>query len=148
MLRKSRVLACLAAFGLLAAAPAQADDVIVTDKIKVEPIDMGDPSKTVIGQALTYPKGTPVMKAYKIIIPGSKSTSLHLHEVPIFAYVLTGTLEVDYGDKGRKRYRPGQGFMEAVNHCHKGRAVGDGEVVLVALYLGAPDLKNSVNCKP
>ena len=147
MLRKSRVLACVAACGLLVAATAQADDVIDPDRITAKPIDMGDPSKTVIGQPLSYPKGTPVMKAYKIFIPGGKSTSLHLHQVPIFAYVLTGTLEVNYGPKGVKRYQRGQGFMEAVNHCHKGRAVGDGPVVLVALYLGAPDLKNSVDCK-
>ncbi|MDH3241189.1 MAG: cupin domain-containing protein [Alphaproteobacteria bacterium] len=120
---------------------------MATDQIKAEPIEMGDPSKTVIGQALSYPKGTPVMKAYRIMIPGSMSTSLHLHEVPIFAYVVSGTLEVDYGPKGMKRYQEGQGFMEAVNHCHKGRAVGDAPVELVALYLGAPDLKNSVACK-
>lgn len=147
MFRTSRVTAAVVACGLLAAAPALADDVLAVDKVTAEPIEMGDPSKTVIGQDFSYPKGKPVMKAYKIIVPGGQSTNLHLHEVAIFAYVQSGTLEVDYGPKGRKVYREGQGFMEAVKHCHKGRAVGDAPVVLVALYLGSPDLQNTVTCK-
>lgn len=147
MFGKSQAFAAVAACGLLLAAPAVADDVLAVDKVTAEPIEMGDPSKTVIGQNLSYPKGKPVMKAYKIIIPGGQSTNLHLHEVAIFAYVQSGTLEVNYGPKGRKVFRKGQGFMEAVNHCHKGRAVGDAPVVLVALYLGSPDLKNTVTCK-
>lgn len=135
-----------AAWGLPAGAGARADEVAATGKITAQPIPM-DPSKTVIGQALVYPKGKPVLKAYKITIPPGKVTSLHLHEVGLFAYVLSGTLEVDYGSKGKKRYTPGQGFMEAVRWCHKGRAVGDAPVVLVALYLGAPGLKNSETCR-
>ncbi|HSR56286.1 MAG TPA: cupin domain-containing protein [Alphaproteobacteria bacterium] len=130
----------------LAGAGAHADKVLSTDQVTAEPIDMGDPSETVIGQPLSYPKGNPVVKAYRITIPPAKATSLHLHEVNIFAYVESGTLEVDYGEKGRKRYEPGQAFMEAVRWCHKGRAVGDAQVVLVALYLGSPDLENTVTC--
>ncbi len=100
-----------------------------------------------IGQKLAYPKGKPVFKAFKITIPPGKATILHLHEVGIFAYVLAGTLEVDYGSKGVKRFGPGEGFLEAVDWCHKGRAVGAAPAVLLALYLGAPSLKNTVACK-
>lgn len=135
------------ACGLALGAPARADKVLVTKGITAEAIDMGGPSKTVIGQALTYPKGKPVMKAFKITIPPGKSTSLHLHEVSIFAYVLSGNLEVDYGAKGKKRFGPGQGLLEAVRWCHKGIAVGGAPVVLVALYLGTSSLKNTVACK-
>ena len=136
----------------LAAAPAafsaaRADKVIGYKNIAVQPIDLGNPSTDVLGRALSYPKGEPVMKAFKITIPPGKATILHSHEVAIFAFVLSGTLEVDYGAKGRKRFSPGAGFLEAVDWCHKGRAVGEQPAVLVALYLGAPDLKNTVSCE-
>ena len=134
------------ACGLVLGAPVQADKVLATKGVTAQAIDMGDPSKTVIGQALAYPRGKPVMKAYRITIPPGTATSLHLHGVNIFAYMLSGTLEVDYGSKGKKRYGPGQGFMEAVGWCHKGRAVGDAPAVLVGLYLGAPSLKNTTTC--
>ncbi|MDX1483783.1 MAG: cupin domain-containing protein [Alphaproteobacteria bacterium] len=127
-------------------AGARADKVLSNKEITVEPIDLGSPSATVIGQPLRYPKGRPVLSAFKITIPPGKATSRHLHEVGIFAYVVSGTLEVDYGAKGRKRFGPGAGLLEAVNWCHRGRAVGDAPVVLVALYLGAPPLKNTVPC--
>ena len=97
------------ACGLALGAPVRADKVLVTKGITAEAIDMGDPSKTVIGQALTYPRGKPVMKAFKITIPAGKSTILHLHEASIFAYVLSGTLEVDYGPEGKNASVPGRG---------------------------------------
>lgn len=147
MLRTSLVLAGLLIGALAMIGPVRADKVLVTKDIIAEPIEMGDPSKTVIGQPLAYPKGKPVVKAYKITIQPGKATSLHLHEVAIFAYMLSGTLEVSYGPKGKKRYKAGDGFMEAVRWCHRGTAVGNAPAVLVALYLGAPDLKNSVTCK-
>lgn len=146
-----RKIAGLAAVGLLlffaAGIKTKADKVLPTEDITVSAVDMGDPSTTVIGQPLAYPKGRPVMKAFKITIPPGKSTSLHLHEVSIFAYVLAGTLEVDYGTKGKRRFAPGQGFLEAVGWCHRGTAVSKTPVVLLALYLGSPALKNTVTCK-
>jgi len=141
------VLGMALACGPVVGAPVRADQVLAAGEVTAEAVPMGDPSKTVIGQALRYPAGKPVMKAYKITIPPGRATSLHLHEVGVFAYMLSGTLEVDYGTKGKKRYLPGQGFMEAVRWCHKGRAVGDAPAVLVALYLGAPELKNTETCR-
>ena len=121
--------------------------MLKTEGITVSAIDMGDPSETVIGQPLPYPKGKPVMKAFKITIPPGKSTSLHLHEISIFAYVLSGTLEVAYGTKGKRRFGPGEGLLEAVRWCHKGTAIGREPAVLVALYLGTAALKNTVTCE-
>ncbi len=132
---------------LLSGSTAEADKALGHKDITATAIELGNPSESVIGQGLAYPKGKPVFKAVKIIIPPGKATILHLHEVSIFAYVLAGTLEVDYGSKGKKRFGPGQGFLEAVRWCHKGRAVGEAPAVLLALYLGAPSLKNTIACK-
>ena len=126
---------------------ASAQKAVAYENVTATAIDLGNPSADVIGQALAYAKGKPVFKAFKITIPPGKSTIVHSHGVNIFAYVLSGTLEVDYGTKGKKRFAPGEGFLEAVNWCHKGSAVGTAPAVLVAPYLGAPRLKNTIPCK-
>ena len=132
---------------LVSATAAKAVDTSSSGEIAVTAIDLGDPSESVIGQALAYPQGKPAFKALKVTIPPGKTTALHLHEVNNFAYVLGGTLEVDYGSKGTKQFGPGEGFLEAVGWCHKGRAVGDAPAVVLVLYLGAPSLENTVGCK-
>ena len=146
-----RHIAAIAAAGLFLFAAdgleAKAQKAAAYENVTATAIALPSPSRSVIGQDLAYPTGKPVFKVFKITIPKGKATILHGHEVNIFAYVLSGTLEVDYGTKGRKRFGPGRGFLEAVSWCHKGRAVGNAPVVLVAIYLGAPTLKNTVTCK-
>ena len=146
-----RHIATIAAAGLFlnsaAGQGARAQKMVDYENVTAEVIALPSPSSSVIGQALAYPKGKPVFSAFKITIPAGKSTILHTHQVSIFAYVLSGNLEVDYGTKGKKRFAPGAGFLEAVNWCHKGRAVGNAPTVLMALYLGASELKNTIPCK-
>jgi quercetin dioxygenase-like cupin family protein len=148
MIRRLSVVVGLALLVAVAAGfGAKADKVMAYKNITVTAIDLGNPSADVVGRALSYPTGKPIMKAYKITIPAGKSTIVHRHQVSIFAYILSGTLEVDYGAKGKKHFAPGDGFLEAVNWCHQGRAIGNKPAVLMALYLGDPKLKNTIPCK-
>lgn len=124
----------------------RADETLTGAAVTSEPIALGGGARTVIGQPLAYPEGKPALKAFRITVPPGQATILHEHEAAIFAYVLSGTLEVDYGSKGRRRFRAGDGFLEAVRWCHAGRAVGAEPVVLLALYLGSPDLRNTAAC--
>ena len=147
----NRLIAAIAVMGLLLVSAdiheARAQKKVVAyENVTATVIPFPSPSADVIGRAQAYPKGKPVFEAFKITIPKGKATIVHSHQVSIFAYVLSGTLEVDYGSKGKKRFKPGDGFLEAVNWCHKGSAVGNAPVVLVALYLGAPELKNTIPC--
>jgi quercetin dioxygenase-like cupin family protein len=62
--------------------------------------------------------------------------------------VVSGTLEVDYGSKGKKTLTAGNGFIEAMNWCHLGRAVGDQPVKMIGIYLAqtTPDRSAPVTC--
>ncbi|WP_159090032.1 cupin domain-containing protein [Ruegeria sp. Alg231-54] len=58
--------------------------------------------KSVIGEPLEYPDGTPqITMAIVTMQPGQK-TGWHRHEVPLAAYMLEGEITVDYGDAGTK----------------------------------------------
>ncbi len=93
---------------------------------------------TIIGEPLAYPTTGPahVTAAIVTLAPGA-STIVHRHGVPLFAYILEGELTVDYGAHGKKTYRVGQAFMEAMAAPHAGTNTGTQPVRLLAVYMGA-----------
>ena len=97
------------------------------------------PSQTVLGQTYTFPAGVPLIKVFNITIEPGMKTAPHKHEVPLLAYILSGELGVDYGSRGEKSFSPGQSYVEALDWCHVGYAVGDEAVELLGIYLGQQD---------
>jgi quercetin dioxygenase-like cupin family protein len=64
--------------------------------------------------------------------------------VPLFAYILEGELTVDYGEHGKRSYRAGDAFMEAMAIAHHGSNPGSQPVRLLAVYLGADGADNVI----
>lgn len=130
-----------------AQSPARAPQAY--ENITAIPIPIEQVSKTIIGQDFKFPSGVPNIRAFLIDLPVGKATSLHTHEIPLLAYVVSGTLEVDYGSKGKKIISAGTGFVEAINWCHMGRAVGREPVKILGFYLGenAPLKPVAIECK-
>ena len=93
---------------------------------------------TVVGETLHYPTSGPAHVTAAIITlkPGAK-TNLHKHGVPLFAYILDGEITVDYGDRGKRTYRRGDAFMEAMEMPHFGADAGAKPVRILAVFMGA-----------
>ncbi len=133
------IAACSAA--LLCAATARADDVSYASL--VAPVLAG--SETVIGEALTYPTGAPAkVTAVVVTVPPGGETGWHKHPVPLFGYILEGTLTVDYGAFGKRAYQAGEGLLEAMASPHNGRNTGTVPVRILAVYIGADGQANAV----
>jgi quercetin dioxygenase-like cupin family protein len=100
---------------------------------------------TVVGEALHYPSGGPAHATAAIITlkPGAK-TNLHKHGVPLFAYILEGEITVDYGDRGKRTYRPGDAFMEAMDVPHFGADDGAQPVRILAVFMGADGAADTI----
>jgi quercetin dioxygenase-like cupin family protein len=133
-------IAALVAFGLTGlAAPTVADD-------------HGYPASTllstgtsIVGEPIEYPSGAPAHVTASIInIPPGQRTIAHRHGVPLFAYMLQGELTVDYGDKGKRVYRAGEAFMEAMDVEHFGANTGSEPVRILAVYIGADGARNVI----
>jgi quercetin dioxygenase-like cupin family protein len=103
------------------------------------PIPMEQPSTTVLGQAYTFPSGTPLIKVFRITIAPGMKTAPHQHAIPLLAYVLSGELGVDYGSRGKRTFSAGQSYVEAIEWCHVGYGVGDEAVEILGIYLGQQD---------
>ena len=96
-----------------------------------------DTKETVIGEQIHYPDGSPAeIKSMVIILPPGEKTAWHKHGVPLYAYILSGELEVDYGKAGKRTYHAGDNFMEAMGTYHQGHNYGQQPVRILAVFMG------------
>jgi quercetin dioxygenase-like cupin family protein len=104
--------------------------------------------KTVLGQTFSYPAGAPakVTAAIVTMLPGEE-TGWHQHDVPMFGLMLEGEITVDYGAAGRRVYRAGDALIEAIDTPHNGRNTGAGNARILAVFMGADGVPNTVMLK-
>lgn len=107
----------------------------------VAPVYVG--ATTIIGQPVAYPAGDlEVTNAIVTIQPGNE-TGWHTHSVPLFVYILSGTVTVDYGSKGTHTVSTGSSFFEAMDWPHNAHNYGDVPVRILAVYLGVEGATNA-----
>ena len=89
------------------------------------------------GQPIRYP-GTdqPEVTAKVVELPPGAETGWHYHPIPVYGYVIRGTLEVERENGKVDMYRQGDAIIEAVDSPHNARNRGPEPVELVAFYTG------------
>ncbi len=93
-------------------------------------------STTDTGQALEFPPGPNEITAVLVeLAPGGKHDR-HLHPVPIFAYVLEGTMTLAVEGRGEIAYPAGTAHLEPVNTWHMDLNRGTTPVRWVAVFMG------------
>lgn len=118
-------------FGVVAT--ARADDYVGT--VKAEKILVTTTAGN--GQKHVYLKTErPEVTAMTVEIPPGAETGWHLHTVPVYAYVLAGTLEVKIADGKTFIFKPGDAIVEVQNLAHNGRNLGRETVRLAVFYTG------------
>jgi quercetin dioxygenase-like cupin family protein len=99
---------------------------------------------TVLGREIAYPPGPPVVTAAIITMIPGQETGWHEHDAPLFAWMLDGELTVDYGSAGTRVYRAGDALLEAFRAPHNGRNGGTENARLLAVFMGAEGVSNTV----
>jgi quercetin dioxygenase-like cupin family protein len=141
------------ALALLLAANAAAAEAVPSAP---QPADTHSGTRTVVSTGTTvtnepirYPSGASAqITALEITLQPGQQTGWHTHPVPLFGYILEGELTVDYGAKGERTYRKGDGFVEAMNEAHDGRNMGRDPVKILAVFIGAEGVAGSVPASP
>lgn len=129
------VAATLLAFAVLAV-PALGLAPSQPDYKRLEKLYSGD--KTIIGQTISYPKGDPVeIQSLIVTMKPGETTGWHKHGVPTYGYILSGQVTVDYGKKGKRTYRAGEAYMEAMDWWHDGANTGPVPVRILVVFMGA-----------
>ncbi len=115
--------------------PAPAYDSGVTVRVLLKSTEAGN------GQPLEYLRTDrpEVTVAIVEIAPGTE-TGWHLHRIPVYAYVMEGTLKVLMEGGAERTFEKGQAVLEVQNVAHNGVNAGKDTVRLVVFYTGARDL--------
>lgn len=98
-------------------------------------------------QPLAYPQGkAEVVSVVGELQPGGR-TSLHQHPVPVYVYILEGTLTVQAQGMEPREYKPGQAFLEDVNHWHQAFNKGSTPAKILVVFVGEEGKPTTVNAK-
>ena len=108
--------------------------VIASDDISSQTIL--ETGKTVIDQDIQYPSGSPLITSKIITIPIGAETGSHIHEYPMFGYMIEGEITVDYGDQGTKTFLEGDSLIEAINYTHNGKNTGNEPAKILVVVIG------------
>jgi quercetin dioxygenase-like cupin family protein len=126
----------------LTATPALAEDAAPNYQALLSPLLQS--GTDILGAPIQYPAGDAKITTAIVTLAPGVSTGWHVHEVPLYAYILEGELTVDYGDKGTRVYKAGDSVLEAMNWPHNGANLGTVDLKLLAVYMGGGDAANTV----
>ena len=89
-------------------------------------------NQTVVGEEIAYPTaGKANVTAMIVTLAPGEKTVLHRHGVPVFIHIL-----------GRKAFKQGESFLEAMETAHAGMNLGTVPVRILAVYMGAEGAKD------
>jgi len=120
----------------LMAAPALADGYPA--------IPLYSGNKTVMDEEIAYPAGKAHVNALIVVLAPGEKTLVHKHGVPTFIHILEGEVTVDYEGRGKRTYRQGESFLEAMDVDHAGMNTGSVPVKILAVYMGADGAKDVI----
>lgn len=132
--------ACVVLFSLVA--PGQIFADAYSNLVKVTPVLVT--SVTGNGDPVKYPvTDNGEITVAEVLIGQGAETGWHTHASPVYAYVLAGTLTVDYADGTGRIFQTGDAIIEVVNTPHNGRCTGAETVRLIVFYTGIKGRPNS-----
>ncbi|MEN6620474.1 MAG: cupin domain-containing protein [Smithella sp.] len=77
------------------------------------------------------------------ILPGAQ-TGWHIHNVPVYAYVMSGCLTVYIEGNVSRKFNAGDVIIEVVNARHNGVNNSKDPVKLIVFYTGAQNIPNVI----
>ncbi|WP_029268466.1 cupin domain-containing protein [Flavobacterium sp. KJJ] len=113
------------------------------NKLIIEKLMQSDSNS--MGQKISYPDVKDAkITMMKITFPPGETTGWHKHNIPVFSYILKGTLTVQTEDNKIIEYKENTSFAESYNIYHKGTNNGKTDLVVLAIYLGGDKEELSV----
>ncbi len=89
------------------------------------------------GRKIAYPvTENPEVTAIAVEIPPGAETGWHVHPVPVYAWLVSGTLTVDLEGGKSNSYAAGDAIVEVVGTRHNGRNTGTVPAKLLVFYTG------------
>lgn len=102
-------------------------------------------TKTSNGQPIQYLQTEkPEVTVMEVVIAPGAQTGWHKHPVPVYAYVVSGILDVNIEGSKSTQFKEGDVVIEVMNVRHNGINNGKAPVKLIVFYTGSLDLPEVV----
>ena len=93
------------------------------------------------GQRLQYLKtDKAAVTVMKVTIAPGRETGWHLHDIPVYSYVVSGKMTLETANGNNREFKEGQVILQAVNNPHNGINTGDKPLEMIVFYTGAEDI--------
>ena len=99
---------------------------------------------TFTGQPIRFPQGDNQFTAVLAEVAPGGQVGRHMHPVPLFVYMLEGTLSIEMEGHGTHSFTAGQGFAEVTNSWHNGRNLGEKPVRFLIVFSGQKGVPNLI----
>lgn len=142
------VIAAITSIILVTSSAAQTagDEQALPKGFKTTPVLKG--TQTSSNMKLEYPKTVKpeIVSVIGELEPGGR-TARHQHPVPVFVYVLEGTLTVQADGGQSREYATGQAYIEDVNHWHQAFNKGSARVKILVVFVGEEGKPTTINAR-
>lgn len=138
------LLIAAAASGCVSIAPAQPTSQAPQGPVGLTLKTILQADTTMIGQPIRFPQGDGQITAVLAEVAPGGQVGRHLHPVPLFVYILEGTLTIDMEQHGTHAFKAGEGLAEIVNHWHNGRNLGDKPCRFLIVFSGQKGTPNLI----
>ncbi len=112
---------------------------------EIQVVELLDAETNAIGQIIEYPdfdKAKVTLR--KVLFPPGTDTGWHKHDVPVFGYIISGTLTVEVEERESVEYTSGESFAESIGIYHRGINKTEDDVEVIAIYLGGDEQQLSI----
>ncbi|MEQ1902486.1 MAG: cupin domain-containing protein [Devosia sp.] len=99
---------------------------------------------TFTGQPIRFPQGENQLVAVLAEVAPGGQVGRHMHPVPLFVYMLDGTLTIEMEGHGTHAFQAGQGFAEVMHTWHNGRNLGDKPARFLIVFAGQKGTPNLI----
>ena len=99
---------------------------------------------TFTGQPIRFPQGENQLVAVLAEVAPGGQVGRHMHPVPLFVYMLDGTLTIEMEGHGTHAFQAGQGFAEVTHTWHNGRNLGDKPARFLIVFAGQKGTPNLI----
>jgi quercetin dioxygenase-like cupin family protein len=101
------------------------------------------------GQRISYPvTDRAEVTAMTVELAPGAETGWHKHPVPVYAYVISGSLAVEVEGGKKLSFGAGEAIIEVVDTMHNGKCMGNEPVKLAVFYLGHEGTPNVIRPVP
>jgi quercetin dioxygenase-like cupin family protein len=120
-----------------------------TPAAPVEPVGLTltpilETTTTITGQPIRFPQGDNQFTAVLAEVAPGGQVGRHLHPVPLFVYILEGTLSIEMEGHETHTFSAGEGFAEVTNTWHNGRNLTDQPVRFLIVFAGQEGTPNLI----